>query len=83
MRRIKDPYEAFFLEAPPADPRNLMVNRIQAAPDGSVFAVKAETHTPEVMSGQIKDLGRFFGAEVVHVAATRGLDLRQRDSAEI
>jgi hypothetical protein len=70
-----DPYEDFYLNAVPADPRNLVVNRIRSAPEGSVFAVKAETHTPEVMSAHVKELGRFFGADLVHIAGTAGLDV--------
>ena len=75
LRRTEDPYEEFYLQAAAADPRNLMVTRIRGAPEGSVFAVKAETHTPEVMSRQIKDLGGFFKADLVHIVATQGLDL--------
>jgi hypothetical protein len=74
-RKPVDPYEDFFLNAQPADPRNLIVNRIRQAPEGSVFAVKAETHTPEVMARHVKELGRFFGAEVVHIAASESLEL--------
>ena len=73
IRPPKDPYEDFFLNAAPADPRNLIVNRIQSAPEGSVFAVKADTHTPEVMADHVKELGRFFGADLVYIAEAAGL----------
>ena len=78
FRPPKDPYEEFFLNAAPQDPRNLIVNRIRGAPEGSVFALKAETHTPEIMADHIKQLGGFFGADLVHIAAARGLGLEQR-----
>ena len=81
-RRAEDPYEDFYLNAQPADPRNLIVNRIRQAPEGSVFAVKADTHTPEVMARHVKELGRFFGAEVVHIAAAPSLDPAQSGSGE-
>jgi hypothetical protein len=68
-----DPYEQFYLQARAADPRNLIVNRIREAPDGSVFAVKAETHTPEIMARHVKDLGAFFGADLVRIVSTEGL----------
>ncbi len=68
LRPENDPYDDFFLNAAPADPRNLVVNRIREAPDGSVFAVKAETHTPEVKASHIKELGRFFGVDLVYIA---------------
>jgi hypothetical protein len=71
LRQPKDPYEEFYLQAAPADPRNFIVNRIREAPDGSVFAVKAETHTPEIMASHVKELGRFFGADLVHIADAR------------
>ena len=75
LRQRPDPYEAFYLNAAPADPRNLIVNRIRQAPDGSVFAVKAETHTPEIMASHVKELGRFFGADLVHITGTEGLGI--------
>jgi len=81
-RKVEDPYEDFFLNAQPADPGNLIVNRIRQAPEGSVFAVKAETHTPQVMAGHVKELGRFFGAEVVHIAASGSLDLPHGGTGE-
>ena len=75
IRPAKDPYEEFYVNVAPADPRNLIVDRIRGAPDGSVFAVKAETHTPEIMASHVKELGRFFGADLVHIAEARGLGL--------
>jgi hypothetical protein len=80
-RKSGDPYEDFFLNAKPADPRNLIVNRIRQAPEGSVFAVKADTHTPEVMARHVKELGRFFGADIVHIAETRRVELTPSGSA--
>lgn len=80
--QTEDPYEEFFRNAEPADPRNLVVNRIRAAPEGSVFAVKADTHTPEVMSTHVKELGRFFRADAVRIVATEGLTLEGKGSAE-
>lgn len=68
----KDPYEEFYLNARPADPRNKIDLRIREAPEGSTFAVRAETHTPEIMSKHIHDLGKFFGADLVRIVdATR------------
>ena len=75
IRSQPDPYEDFYLNSKAMDPRNLIVNRIREAPEGSVFAVKAETHTPEVMADHIKELGRFFGADLTVIASTEGLGL--------
>ncbi len=81
-KREADPYAEFYLHSKAADPRNLIVNRIREAPEGSVFGVKEDTHTPEVMSEHIKELGRFFGADLVHIASTKGLALGPEREAE-
>jgi hypothetical protein len=75
FRKPDDPYEAFYLNHAPADPRNLIVNRLRQAPEGSVFAVQAETHTPEVMASHVKELGKFFGADLTHIADASKLGL--------
>ena len=75
FRKPDDPYEAFYLNQAPADPRNLIVNRMREAPEGSVFAVQAETHTPEVMTSHVKELGRFFGADRTYIAEASKLNL--------
>ncbi len=82
LRKVEDPYEDFYLQSPAADPRNLIVTRIRDAPEGSVFAVKTETHPPEIMSQQIKDLGSFFGADLVRIVPTHGLGLEPAATAE-
>jgi len=79
IRPPADPYEDFYLNAVPSDPRNLVVNRIRHAPEGSVFAVKADTHTPEVMADHIKQLGSFFGADLTFIARTEALGLEEPD----
>ena len=71
--KAEDPYEEFYRRAPAVDPRNLIVNRIRESPEGSVFAVKSDTHTPAVMSAHIKELGRFFGADFVRIVELAGL----------
>jgi hypothetical protein len=77
IRPQADPYEEFYLRAAPADPRNLAVNRIRDAQEGSVFAVKTETHTPEVMAAHIKELGRFFGADLTAIVSAETLGLKE------
>jgi hypothetical protein len=73
--RAEDAYDEFYRQAPPSDPRNLIVNRIREAPEGSIFAVKSDTHTPAVMSAHIKELGRFFGADLVRIVELTGLSM--------
>jgi len=70
----KDPYEEFYLNARPTDPRNEIDRRIREAAEGSIFAVRAETHTPEIMSKHIHDLGKFFSADLVRIIDARRLD---------
>lgn len=74
FRKPADPYEDFYLHSAAVDPRNQIDSRIRQAPEGSVFAVKADTHTPEIMSDHVKELGRFFEADLVHIASTAGFD---------
>jgi hypothetical protein len=81
IRPQKDPYEEFYLNATPKDPRNRIDERIRGAPDGSVFAVKAETHTPEVMADHVRQLGKFFGVDAVHIVRTEGLGIESAASA--
>ena len=71
-RKTSDPYWESFIEKSPADMNNLIAPAIRAAADGQVFPVKSDTHTPEVMTEQIKELGRFFGADLVGVTRTGG-----------
>ena len=42
---------------------------ILSAPAGSVFPQKTEIHDPTAMSGHIKELATFFGADVAGIAA--------------
>ena len=71
--RPRDPYWDAYVRRPPADPGNLVPPAVRNAPEGAVYPVKSDVHTPEVMTGHIEELGRFFGAELVGVA-TLGLD---------
>jgi hypothetical protein len=68
LRRSKDPYWEAYVNRPPADPNNLVPPAIRAAPEGQIFPVKSDVHTPEVMTEHIRELGRFFGADLVGVA---------------
>ena len=68
----EDSYWDFFVNTPPSDPDNHIVNAIQRAPEGNVFPVKGEVHSPDVMSKQIKELARFFGAALTGVVRLSG-----------
>jgi hypothetical protein len=66
-RQESDPYWEFFLNEPARDPKNLIVNRIRGAREGAVYPVKTDPHTPQVMSGHVKDLAHFFRADAVAI----------------
>jgi hypothetical protein len=40
---------------------------IRKAPDGNVFPTKAELHTPEITSHHVKEMARYFGAEMTGI----------------
>lgn len=63
-----DPYWDFFINTPAGDPRNSVVDLIRNAPEGMIFPVKGDIHTPEVTSSHIKELGRYIGADLVGIA---------------
>jgi hypothetical protein len=65
--RAKDPYWEAYISRPPADPSNLVPPAIRHAPEGAVYPVKSDVHTPEVMTEHVRELGRFFGAALVGV----------------
>ena len=74
-----DPYWNFFINTPPADLANTVIEMIRNAPDGSVFPTKAELHSPEITSSHVKGMAEYFGAELVGIAKlSRNQDLSPR-----
>jgi hypothetical protein len=63
-----DPYWDFFINTPPADLTNTVTELIRNAPAGNVFPTLADIHTPEITSRHLKEMARYFGAELVGVA---------------
>lgn len=70
--RESDPYWDDFINRPAADPANMVTTVIRGIQEGSVFQTRADIHTPEVMSEQIKDLGLYVGAAAVGIVALDG-----------
>jgi len=62
-----DPYWDAFINRPPADANNLIPHSFKLAEPGGVNPVKTEIHSPNVMSQQVIDLARFYGAEHVGI----------------
>lgn len=70
-RRRHDPYWDFFINAPPADRANSVLDVIRKAPEGNVFPTRADLHSPEVTASHLKEMARYLGADLVGIA---GLD---------
>jgi hypothetical protein len=64
----RDPYWDFFINTPPADLANSVAEMIRNAPEGNVFPTKADIHTPEITSSQVKEMARYLGADLVGIA---------------
>jgi hypothetical protein len=63
-----DPYWDFFVNHPPSTPDNLINNAIRNWSEGSVFPVKKDVHSPDVMSKHVKEMVRFFGGDGAAIA---------------
>jgi hypothetical protein len=74
-----DPYWDHFINAPPADSANSIVETIRRAPEGNVFPTKADIHTPEITSSHVKDLARYLGADLVGIARLNSSDAGNGD----
>jgi Reductive dehalogenase subunit len=65
----KDPLWDHFIYRAPADPKNNLTPALRGAPEGRIYPVKAEVSDPHTMSHHIKELARWFGADLVGIAA--------------
>jgi hypothetical protein len=63
-----DPYWDFFINTPPADLTNTVTELLRNAPAGNVFPTPADIHTPEIMAHHVKEMAKYFGAELVGIA---------------
>jgi hypothetical protein len=63
-----DPYWDFFINIPPADLTNTVTELIRNAPAGNIFPTPADIHTPEITAQHVKEMARYFGAELVGIA---------------
>jgi hypothetical protein len=80
--RTKDPYWDGFLHRPPADARNVITPSILPGPAGGVFPHQTEVHDPAAMSGHIKALARFLGADATGIVAEWTGEGIERSAAE-
>lgn len=75
-----DPYWDFFINTPPTDPGNSVPDMIRRAPEGNLFPIKADIHTPEITSGHVKELARYLGADLVGIARLDSDDAGNREA---
>lgn len=68
MRAPKnDPYWDAFINRPPADPNNVIPFAFRGLKEGDPNPARTAVHSPNVMSGHIKELGQFYGADGVGI----------------
>ena len=67
--REDDPYWDAFISAPPVDPNNVIAGGIRGLPEGTVYPIKTDVHSPEIMSRHVKELALFLGADRCGIAA--------------
>jgi hypothetical protein len=65
-----DPYWDAFIRRPPSDPNNVITHAFKQVQPGGVNPVRTEVHSPNVMSQHVKELARFYGADLVGIAQT-------------
>ncbi len=58
-----------FINRPARDPANAVVETLLRAPEGRPFPVKTAVHDPVAMSGHLREVARFYGADLLAVAA--------------
>ena len=75
-----DPHWDFFINTPPADLANSVVELIRNAPEGNVFPTKTELHTPEITSSHVKGMAEYLGAELVGIVKLNPEDNRDGQS---
>ena len=66
-RRSHDPYWDFFINTPPADRANTVLEVIRQAPEGNVFPTRADLHSPEVTASHVKEMAHYLGADLVGI----------------
>ena len=63
----RDPYWDAFIHRAPADPNNVIPHAFSQVHDGETNPVRTEVHSPNVMAEHIKELGRFYGADMIGI----------------
>ena len=67
--RKKDPLWDHFINLPPADPRGDLGPALIGAPEGRMFPVKSHDPDPAAMALNVKDLAKWWGADLVGIVS--------------
>jgi hypothetical protein len=72
-----DPYWDVFIQRAPAHPNNLVPHALREAAEGGVNPTRSEVHSSNVLAGHIKELGQFFGADLVGIVELESNPFRE------
>lgn len=79
----RDPLWDHFIYRAPADPKNNLTPALQRAPEGRMYPVKTEVSDPHTMSRHIKELARWFGADLVGIAALQPAHMQSVGQSDV
>jgi hypothetical protein len=77
--KVDDPYWDGFINRAPADRANVVSMAMADLDEGTVNPTRSEVHSPNVMAGHVRDLGRFLGVDrvgIVELAKPASGDVR-------
>jgi len=66
-RTDRDPYWDAFINTSPADPNNIIPHAFGQVHEGETNPVRTEVHSPDVLASHIKELGQFYGAQLIGI----------------
>ena len=69
-KQAPDPYWDAFINRPLSDPANILSGVLRDTKGAVLHPVQTDIHDSGAMSGHLKTLARFFGAQLVAIAAT-------------
>lgn len=78
-REKPDPYWDLFVNRTPSDPNNLVANAVRRLPEGNIYPIQTDIHSPAIMSSHVKEFARFLGADLCGIVrlALAGADAEQ------
>lgn len=71
-----------FINHAPADPKNGLAPVILAAKGGSIYPVKTEVEDPVAMSRGIKELAKWWGADLIGITELESIQLQPQEATD-